>query len=261
MRPILRPQMVRTYMLPTVRGVIDRRILVNFRVDPDALDAVLPEPFSPQTVDGYGVGGICLIRFRDLRPRGVPARLGIGSENAAHRIAVEWAEDGERRTGVYVPRRDTNSTFNVLAGGRLFPGVHHQASFDVEESDDRYAVAMDSEDGEAHVQVAGEVTDSLPADSVFESLPAASSFFEEGSLGHSPTGNGNGDGGAETYEAIELDTLEWEVTPLAVESVASSYFETNFAEDAVAFDHALLMEDIDHEWHERESVCAPSVAD
>jgi hypothetical protein len=243
-------------MLPTIRGVIDRRSLVNFRAEPDALDGVLPEPFGPRTVNGYGVGGICLIRFRDLRPRGVPSRFGIGSENAAHRIAVEWTEGGERRTGVYVPRRDTNSTFNELLGGRLFPGVHHAASFDVREADDRCGVEMTSDDDETHVRVRvrGEPTDPLPEDSVFDSLSAASDFFERGSLGHSPNERREG------YEALELHAFEWEVTPLEVASVESSYFG-GFPDDLVEFDHALPMRDIEHEWHEREPVCSGPVAD
>lgn len=241
-------------MLPTIRGVIDRRILVNFRVEPNALDEVLPDPFSPQAVNGYGIGGICLIRFRDLRPRGVPPQLGVGSENAAHRIAVEWTEAGETRTGVYVPRRDTNSTFNTLLGGRLFPGVHHRASFEVQESGDRYDISMTSEDDETHVQVTGERADSLPSDTVFDSLSTASSFFEQGSLGHSPNEY------TDEYEAIELDTFEWDVTPLAVESVTSSYFEA-FPEEAVEFDNALLMRDVDHEWHQGESVCSGPLPD
>ena len=240
-------------MLPTMRGVIDRRILVNYRVDPDALDDVLPEPFEPQTVEGYGIGGICLIRLQDLRPRGLPASLGVASENAAHRVAIEWEESGERRTGVYVPRRDTTSRVNTLLGGRLFPGVHHHASFDVDESGDRYVVAMESADDETRVEVAGTPTDALPAGSVFPSLDAASGFFEGGSLGYSPNERRG------EYEALELHTLEWDVTPLAVESVASSYFEA-FDDDAVAFDHALLMEDIAHEWHEGESLCSAPVA-
>jgi uncharacterized protein YqjF (DUF2071 family) len=82
-------------MLPTIRGVIDRRILVNYRVDPEVLDDALPDPFRPQTVAGYGFGGICLIRLDDLRPQWMPSQLGITSENAAHRIAIEWDEDTE----------------------------------------------------------------------------------------------------------------------------------------------------------------------
>lgn len=240
-------------MRPTVQGVIDRRILVNYRVDSDALDGVLPDSFRTQTVDGYGIGGICLIRLRDLRPRWVPSQLGLTSENAAHRIAIEWDEDDEHRSGVYVPRRDTNSRFNTLVGGRGFPGVHHHATFEVDESDGRYAVSMESDDGETRVAVAGSPTDTLPGDSVFGSVEEASTFFERGSTGYSPNER------TSEFEALELHTFEWDVTPLAVESVASSYFE-NFADDAVDFDHALLMQDIAHEWREGESLCsAPAV--
>lgn len=236
-------------MFPTVRGVIDRRVLVNYRIEPGVLVDRLPEPFEPQTVDGFGMGGICLIRLRDLRPEGIPPQVGVGSENAAHRIAVSWTDDGEQRTGVYVPRRDTNSRLNTLLGGRLFPGVHHHAAFDVYESNARYELSMESDDGETHVRVAGETADSLPQDSVFESVATASSFFEDGVLGVSPNERIDG------LDALELHTDEWEVTPLSITDVSSSYFEA-LPEDAATFDHALLMEDIDHEWREGEVVCA-----
>src|SRR3982751_610618 len=122
--------------LPVIQGVIDRRILVNYRCAPDALRPLLPAPFRPKLVNGWGMGGICLIRLRHVRPRGFPAALGVSSENAAHRIAVEWDDaGGVVREGVYIPRRDSSSQLNHLLGGRLFPGVHHHAKFDVNESD------------------------------------------------------------------------------------------------------------------------------
>src|ERR1700676_284336 len=91
--------------IPIIRGTMDRRILVNFRVDPGVLAKLLPEPFRPKVVNGYGLAGICLIRLKHLRPRLFPRAFGVSSENAAHRIAVEWNEDGELREGVFVPRR------------------------------------------------------------------------------------------------------------------------------------------------------------
>src|SRR5262249_61863595 len=75
--------------LPSIRGVIDRRILVNYRVAPDVLARLLPAPFRPRLVHGFGMVGICLIRLREVRPALLPAWLGIASENAAHRAAVE----------------------------------------------------------------------------------------------------------------------------------------------------------------------------
>ena len=122
--------------IPVIHGVIDRRILVNYRVDPAVLAPLLPPPLRPKVIRGIGMVGICLIRLRQVRPAFLPAWLGIASENAAHRSAVEWDDGGTVREGVYVRRRDTDSRLNALAGGRLFPGVHHHARFTVRETAD-----------------------------------------------------------------------------------------------------------------------------
>src|SRR5262249_30651973 len=126
--------------IPIIRGVIDRRILVNFRADPAVLARLLPPPFRPKLIHGAGLAGVCLIRLQRIRPRFWPSCLGLSSENAAHRIAVEWDQGGEVREGVFIPRRDTSSWLNALAGGRLFPGVHHHATFRVQEQGGRYRV-------------------------------------------------------------------------------------------------------------------------
>ncbi len=236
--------------LPVIRGIIDRRILANFRVDPQLLAACLPAPFRPQLVGGFGIAGICLIRIKAARPKFLPAMFGIGSENAAHRIAVEWDDGGTLRSGVYVPRRDSSSLMMSLAGGRLFPGVQHRADFEIRETENDFFVSMKSRDGAAHVSVDGRVAKTLPDDSVFQSVQEVSKFFEDGSLGYSP------DRGA-TFDGLELRCDEWAVEPMKVNAVQSSYFDNRnaFPEGAVTFDNALLMRNIHHEWHSRESVC------
>ena len=233
--------------IPVIQGVIDRRILVNYRVDPDCLRRVLPEPFRPKLVDGWGMAGICLIRLREVRPRSFPAVVGVSSENAAHRIAVTWDEGGEPREGVYIHRRDTDSRFNALVGGRLFPGVHHHATFRGNDSADRYEVAMDSDDGVTSVFVRGTICDAVPLSSVFGSVADASAFFERGSVGYSP---GRGEG---TLDGLELKTAGWAVRPLNVESVRSSFFDdrSRFPAGTATFDCALIMRNLRHEWHSR----------
>jgi hypothetical protein len=44
--------------IPVVRGVIDRRILVNYRVDPEILVGILPKPFQPKLAHGAGMAGV-----------------------------------------------------------------------------------------------------------------------------------------------------------------------------------------------------------
>jgi len=116
-------------LIPAVNAVMARRILVNFRVRPDVVAKLLPPTFQPRLANGWALAGICLIRLEDMRPAGCRGWCGVASENAAHRIAVQWTENGRTREGVFIPRRDTNSLLNRIAGGRLFPGVHHPAAF------------------------------------------------------------------------------------------------------------------------------------
>lgn len=237
--------------IPAIRGVIDRRILVNFQVDPEVLSGFLPAPFSPKLAGGSGIAGVCLIRLKEIRPRLVPSRCGVSSENAAHRIAVEWSSRGQSQEGVYIPRRDTTSRLNTLLGGRLFPGFHHPAHFDVEETGGSYSVALRSKDGQVRLEVVGRVASELPRESVFGSLEEASVFFERGSIGYSATPISG------RFDGLELRSHRWRVEPLAVERVYSSFFsdEEIFPKGSVRFDCALLMRGIEHEWHAREPLC------
>lgn len=236
--------------IPIMRGVIERRILANYRIDAGVARRVLPAPFRPKLVDGYAIAGICLIRLAEIRPRGLPSVVGIRSENCAHRFAVEWDTPDGPREGVYIPRRDTSSRINALVGGRLFPGVHSHATFDVHETSASLSVALESDDGATRIAVGGEVTKELPEGSVFGTLERASRFFEGGSLGYSVTRESG------VYDGLELRTQSWRVEPLAVRRVQSSFFDdaSRFPEGSAAFDCALVMRNVPHEWHGRQTL-------
>ena len=231
--------------LPTLQGIIHRRILTNFRVDPEIMQRQLPTRFRPKLHKGYAVAGICLIRLEHIRPKLVPKFAGLNSENAAHRVAVYWDEDGQTREGVFIARRDTGSTLNHLAGGRLFPGEHHHANFQIEESATQIKLAMQSDDGEFTIQVEGKIAEELPATSIFSSVAEASEYFAGGALGYSVTTDPH------RLDGITLATKEWHVEPLEINCVHSSYFfdETKFPAGSIAFDHALVMRNVAHEWH------------
>lgn len=237
--------------IPVIRGVIDRRILVNYRVDPNVLTRLLPAPFRPQIVNGMGLVGICLIRLKQIRPAFLPAWCGISSENAAHRMAAEWNDRGESHSGVYIRRRDTSSRLNSLAGGRLFPGVHHHAKFHVHETADEFAVALCSDDSDTSLSVRCHRATQLASTSMFRSTDEASEFFQSGSLGYSDCAD------ATRFQGMELRCRNWTVQPLDVAEVQSSFFdnEQNFPRGSIQFDCALLMQGIDHEWHSHPDVC------
>jgi hypothetical protein len=236
--------------LPVIQGVIRRRILVNFSVDPGVIQTHLPQRFRPKVHKGHSIAGICLIRLEAVRPRLVPQFLGLSSENAAHRIAVHWKADDSEKEGVFIPRRDTSSRMNELAGGRLFPGEHHRAHFVVREESDTIDFSMRSADSEVSVRLRGRLGRDLPSSSCFSSLPEASRFFEPGSLGYSVTSE------AGRLDGIELRTHGWSMEALHIDEVYSSYFsdEGRFPKGSVEFDCALLMRNLRHEWHGAEDL-------
>ncbi len=232
--------------LPTIQGIIKRRILANYRADTEVVRGLLPNRFEPKLYKEKAIVGICLIRLEDIRPLHTPSFIGLSSENAAHRIAVTWTDDdGVPREGVFIPRRDTNSGLNHLAGGRVFPGEHHLADFVIDDDGRNIDFAMSSADGEVAVNLKARSTDSLPPDSIFDSLASASQYFEGGSLGYSVTHD------PAKLDGIELETKEWLVEPLDVAEISSSFYDdrSSFPEGTIEFDHALIMRNIAHEWH------------
>ncbi len=239
---------------PTIRGLIDRRILVNYRVDPDVLAPLLPEPFRPKLVGGFGIVGICLIRLKAIRPKFLPAWLGLTSENAAHRMAVEWDDKGSVRQGVFVRRRETNSRLSVWAGGRLFSGLYNHAKFVVEEAGDRFHVAVRSDDGATQVSVRARRMDRWPATSVFGSVQGALDFFAAGSMGYSATPT------AARFEGMQLHCERWHGDPLEIEDVQSSEFDNLaiFPRGSIELDSALLMRGIEHQWESQADMCCPA---
>lgn len=227
--------------LNTLAGTIERRLLINYRVDPGIATSILPSPFKPSLVNGYAIAGICLIQLR-LRPAWLPRRASIRSFNGAHRFAVTLPDGSE---AVYIPRRDTNSRLNVLIGGRLFPGTHHHARITAQDLGDRLTIELTSQDRSTHVNVTASATDHLPETSVFQSTQQVSDFFEQGSIGYSATPK------QDCLDGLELRTNYWSVTPMAVEHVESTFFDDRllFPAGSAELDNALLMRDIRHTWH------------
>jgi hypothetical protein len=229
-----------------IAGVIDHRILLNYRVDPAVLAKRLPSPLQPNVVKGYGIAGICQISVSQMRPRGLPQFVGLSSNNAAHRIAVLQ----EGREGVYVPRRDTDSRMNQFVGGRVFPGLYTLSDFLVGVDGTAYRVEITDRAGHRLMIMDGKVADQVQGGSVFASLEEASDFFRAGDTGWSP---GKEPG---VLDTIELWTREWRMEPFAVNSEYSSYFTDAdlFPKGSVEFDSAFIMRRLDHEWRAHEGL-------
>ena len=223
-------------------GMIERRLLVNYAVDPDVLRPFVPDVFRLSVVRGSAVAGICLIRLGELRPAGFPAMVGLTSENGAHRVAVEWDGPTGVEQGVYILQRDTASALTTTVGGRLFPGTHQRADFTVAESRDRLAVDYRTRDGRTSVAVRVRLTDELRGSRLFDDVGTASAFFEHSPIGYSPSRTPG------ELEGLLLRTEGWAVDATVIESVRSTFFEELPAGSAV-LDSALVMRGVVAHWH------------
>ena len=169
--------------------------------------------------------------------------MGLRSENAAHRIAVEWDTPDGTACGVYIPRRDTDSLANVVAGGRLFPGVHHRARFDVHETP--YGIQVAFANDAAAVDVEVTVCREWTPSPLFARLDEASEFFRRGSTGYSAANDPG------RLDGLELRTSRWQVEPTTIDHARSSFFDDpdRFPPGTAVLDCALLMRDVPVVWN------------
>ena len=226
-----------------IASTIDRRLLLNYRIDPDIAQRQLPAPFRPQLVGGSAVGGICLIRLIELRPVGAPAFVGLRTENAAHRFSVEWDDAAGTHRGVYIPRRDTSSRLTAALGGRLFEGTHHRARFDVADDGDRVSIRVRGE-GSLMIDVAASAARTFESE-LFGSVAEASTFFREACVGYSPNQRRS------DLEGMRLECARWEASALHVDEIHSSVFgdPQAFPPASITFDSGIVMRSLPVRWH------------
>jgi len=218
--------------------------MLNYRADPKVVKRLLPAPFNPKLYHGYAIVGVCLVRLESLRPRGLPAFLGVSSENAVHRIASEWLDQNKHsHEGSFVARRDTDLWLRtILRGGFSDPG-YHRARFAIEESPAHAEFICRSVDKTTEIIFSGDDALQLPAFSCFKSLQE--DFFRSCDSGSSLVEDTKSLGG------IALEAKEWKVRPFRLNRLSCSFFDDKrrFPLGSIEFDHALVMRDVAHAWH------------
>jgi hypothetical protein len=226
-----------------VECTIERRLLVNYRIDPEVVERLLPAPFRAQVVGDWAVGGVCFIRLGELRPIHFPPMVGIRTENVAHRFAVEWDDDTGTQRGVFIPRRDTNSRVTALAGDRVFPGMHRMARFEVDEMGPDLHLAVQSRDGTLRLSVTAREETELGGE-LFSSLNEAIEFFRRGSIGYSPSGS------AGHLLGVRLQSQNWAARPISIDNMESTMFDdlNLFPKGSCSLDFGLVMRNLPVRW-------------
>jgi hypothetical protein len=233
-------------MLPVIGGVIARRVLLNFRADPEIVQKLLPWPFEAEQREGSAIVGVCLIRLERLHPKGTPSWAGITSENMAHHVAVRYRTPNGLQRGVFIWRRETSQPLVALLGGRLFLGVHQPAKFYVKEADGSVSMEVRTVDGATDISFSSTVSSKWQPTRAFHTLDDASRFFQGGDFGFSCSLKGN------SLEGMQLRISRWSLIPLSVQlNEAAFYFNQSvFPKGSIEFDCGMMMRSVPHEWHE-----------
>jgi hypothetical protein len=228
-------------MSPAVRGVVGRRLLVNYRVELEKLDTVLSEPFRGREVGetGMGIGSICLTRVENARPRFAPEFFGVSAETATHRVYARVERSGDHC--IYVPRRDVSSRFHALLFGSLLPTEFEQGEFQEMENGRKHQIRVECGKEIVGVEFHEAERDGVGDDSVFYSVESASTFLCDGGTEYDLTGD--------VYSGVETVPQERGLKPVEVDEVRSSFFEKLGGK----FDSAFRAENVEHVWKPRRS--------
>ena len=180
-------------------------------------------------------------------PRILPGWLGLRSENAR--------ASNRRRMGT--GRRGLRKVFSFRAETRTLPSTNflvvsvpwhfHKGSFDGDEAADQISLTIyPSRRPRKEARFKGRVGRALSETSLFDTVEQAASFFSLGATGYSATHK----------EVITTGwscaALDWHVSrwTLRTHIPAAFRFEA-LSEGSVELDCALVMRNIEHEWHSR----------
>jgi hypothetical protein len=164
--------------LPLGRRPVLSRLLVVYRLAPQALAELLPAPLKPRLVQGYAVAAACYTHLgsalRRNEERNSAKRRAGGSDHLGYRFAVERA-DGTRAT--WIARRETSSWFEARCGAKLLRGEYGRSKFRVEESPFGVELRVEGERGE-QFYLRGEASHPR-ADALFPCGEALEDFWGE----------------------------------------------------------------------------------
>jgi hypothetical protein len=90
------------------------------------------------------------------------------------------------------------------------------AKFNVIESGENYHIDFTSSD-DTQISIDANEVKTFDTNSIFETLENVSDFFEKGAVGYSPNGK--------KFDGLKLETYRWEVKPLHVSKVKSTFLK------------------------------------
>ncbi len=233
--------------------LLDQKLLLVFRAGVDAFATTLPAGVPMQPIRGQGLAGIWIERRQERPTALLPARLSA-TLNVVHFLYVtQDPPAGRDSAGVLVLRRDTSSRWQSWrTPGPALLRKHH-ARFRVRKWHESIEFSANSDDRVMHVALSAQLTQELPANSLFHSVADATASLRSGpAYFGAPCG---------VSHLARQKSTKWKLQPLAVKRVESSLFglPANPNGGELEFDSAFTLQSIEFGWRKQPAFCCDAV--
>ena len=225
-----------------VRATFRHCLLANFAVEPDALAAALPLPLEPAVTHGAAWVSVVIAQMQNLRPAGVPPRLGITYNQIVYRAVVTYA--GQR--GVHFLRSDADSRVMAAVGNAMSFFRFHYGAVDIERRGSLLRVHVKTSDSCADIRAQYDLQDAaseLPAVSRFRDLDEAKGSLVELFTAYHPV--------RRTVYAVDITRNNWRLAVVHDPAAEYGYMVSGntFTTESAVLDSVFAVEDLDYYWH------------
>jgi uncharacterized protein YqjF (DUF2071 family) len=237
-------------MLPgnpfTIRGTIDRCWLFTYQAPEEEARALLPRRLELVTRAGCAFWSVVLCHLSHMRPKPLPAFLGISYWHVAYRLYVRFhPASGPPVEGLYFLRSDCDRALMTRTGNLLTNYNFHTAGIEVVQEPARVCLSVRSPDARAAATIDREQPPRLPAHSAFASLDEAAAFLKYQPRGISITPDGKA-----SIVAIQRDEAAWRSRLVTVVEAQWQFFEGKTVRPEICYE----VEPIDYQWNRAQRV-------
>jgi len=231
----------------TIVGRLQRCWLFVYRAPVEAVRLVLPPPLEPLARSGYAFWNIVVCQIHAMRPKHLPAAVGVSYWHVAYRLYVQLPlPTGEVVQGLYFVRSDCDRWLMSLLGNLLTDFRFHVASIVVREEPDAVLLRVASKHAPAQARLVAAGVPQLAAGSPFASAQEAAAFlaYEPHGIALTPAGHAN-------IIHVTRDERAWRSHPLRVESAEWTFF----AGQDVCLESCYAVEPIAYQWDRGRVYC------